>query len=121
MPRGTAVFLGRWHFNSHEFEVWQRKDSLSEPFATGLFVRGTNGDWRVFCLNVDDFYAPNINLIPHDSNIAVMYGSRLVGNYSVEREAFRKAPHTGDMVAVSINQVPPGEWFESTYPRSGNR
>jgi len=112
MPTDTAVFLGRWHFKNHEFEVWQRKQSITEPFATGLFVRDTNGGWHAFCLNIDDFYAPKINLIPGNSSVAVVRRGKVVGNYDIQQETFRMTKHHENMVPERIQESPPGKWFK---------
>src|SRR5215813_11495216 len=65
MPAGRAVHLSSEHFGAYDFQVWQRKNTIStEPFATGLFVRKQGDPWKVFLLDFQDSYRSSIVLRP---------------------------------------------------------
>ena len=75
-------------------------------------MRATNGGWHAFCLDIDDFYAPEIDLTLRDSGVAVVRRGKVVGNYNFREGNFRMIRHHEDMVPERIEQTPPGKWFQ---------
>ena len=118
MPEGRAVHLGDAHFGDYDFQVWQRKNGLAyatEPFATALFVRKTNGPWTAYLLDIQDTYRPSIDLRKEVSGVAVFYGKTKRAYFDEERQQFTLYHHDGgsDVRAGDmIDAEPPGNWWQ---------
>jgi hypothetical protein len=113
MPAGGAVFLGKWRFGDTDFQVWQRKTAIwGEPFATGLFVRAATNQWRVFCINIDDFYSPSVHLRAEGDSVIVFKSNQKVAVFDMATQTYR---HPGQEaytpVFLRATTQPPGGWW----------
>jgi len=114
MNAGKVVALGKWRFEDYEFQAWQRRtEFFFEPFATGLFVRRGTNQWRVFCLDIQDTYAPGIELRKHAAQVYVFRNGKDVGAFDTVTQAFRKSPESPVMTPMGMGEdsEPPGKWW----------
>jgi hypothetical protein len=112
MPSGRAVRIASRHFGNCDVQVWQRKNpDLTEPFATGLFVRRQNGPWRAFLIDFEDTYRSHIELQESDSELTVRHGSGKVGLFDEVNQTFRRALGAASDTGVLLNTDPPGNWW----------
>jgi len=122
---GQAVPLGSWRFEKFEFQVWQRRtEDFFEPFATGLFVRCGTNSWQVFCLDIQDRYAPRIELRTNASEVRILRSGRSIGIYDTAHQAFRKGSGGALVTPMGMGNAsePPGMWWlpvSGTAPNGG--
>jgi hypothetical protein len=110
-PTGSTVCLGKWKFDQHEAEIWQRKtEHWSEPFKTGLFVRKTNGVWNAYWINHDDYYADHVVLVNEGSRIGVRRHSKMIGYFDCHQGTYRRVVDDYDAIPSTITGFPPGQW-----------
>jgi len=116
MPEGRAVHIEDAHFGEFDFQVWQRKnDSLSEPFATALFVRKSGGRWTAYLLDIQDTYRPSITMRAEHSGVAIFYGKSKRAFFNEEWNRFTLYHHNGVAVViegVAIDSEPPDDWWQ---------
>jgi hypothetical protein len=108
---GHASLISSCRIGEHDIQIWQRKnEGLTEPFATGLFVRsGTN--WLAFCLDFQDLYHPSIKLQNTNTGIAVFRSGDRLGTYDAASGMFLRAADGAKIAPVTINSPPPGNWW----------
>jgi hypothetical protein len=113
MATGRAVYIGTWRFGTNEFQVWQRKTDIpGEPFATGLFVRAATNQWQVFCINIDDFYSPSVQLRVEGDSVSVFKSGEKVAVFDMVTQSYRRGPLQAAHTPVLIRAtVPPGDWW----------
>jgi hypothetical protein len=115
MPPGHAVHLSSEHLGNFDFQVWQRKnDALTEPFATGLFVRKAGEPWKAYLLDIQDAYRPSISLRKEDSGVAILYGKFRRAYFDEERRVFTLYHYDGGSdvrEGVAIDSEPPDNWW----------
>ncbi len=103
------------HFGNHDFQVWQRKNAtMTEPFATGLFVRKQGGQWKAFLLDIQDTYRPSIDLREENSGGAILYGKTKRAYFDEKRDVFTFYHHDGSSevtAGIVIDSKPPGNWW----------
>jgi hypothetical protein len=111
MPAGQAVYLTSAHLDDCDFQVWQRKNAgLSEPFATGLFVRRAGSPWEVFLLDIQDIYRPTISLRKESRGIVVLSDGDELGVLDSSQGIYKK-PNGVSRTGDPINSDPPGNWW----------
>jgi hypothetical protein len=124
MPPGGKVHLISERIGDYEFEVWQRKTNIvSEPFATGLFVR-KHGDkhWRAYLLDFEDDYRPSIAFRKEEFHLAVLHDGEEWGYFNEGNlQLYRRRPSGDFPVEYALFNKPPDdcgciEWA-SFYPR----
>ena len=114
MRSGKGVHIGNWRFGEHEFQVWQRKNSsLVEPFATAVFIRSRTGEWRAYCLVIDDMYKPRVALREEDLRILVTLYGNVVGVFDPRPETFHRKADGVVFQPEIIGGDPPGTWWVS--------
>lgn len=112
MTPGQTVYIGKWQFNGSTFQVWQRKTRyLTEPFATGLFVRAQSGQWLAYCLDHQDIYRSRIGLKQQGQKVTVWKGSRVVGEFDLDTQTFSFLPIRQICQPTPIAGDPPGIWW----------
>jgi hypothetical protein len=116
MPKGHAVYLGAAHIGDYDFQIWQRKNGFgdaTEPFATALFARKTNGPWTAYLLDIQDTYRPSISLRKESSGVAVLYGKTKRAYFDEERDQFTLYHYDGGSHVREgdmIDSQPPDNW-----------
>jgi hypothetical protein len=113
MPAGRAVHVSSGHVGELDFQVWQRKtDLLTEPFATGLFVRKDNGPWKAFLLDFEDTYRPRIVLRMQGAAVEVFRGNNRLGVLQETGQSF-KWDSDGAIVSGDdlLGSEPPDDWW----------
>jgi hypothetical protein len=121
MPEGRAVHVGDAHSGDHDFQVWQRKNSLAvatEPFATALFVRKTSEPWKAYLLDIQDTYRPSISLRKEGSGVVVLYDKFRRAYFDEERDVFTRYHWDGGSdveEGVVIDSQPPDDWWQKWH------
>lgn len=112
MRPGHVVRVGSWGFGNCEFQVWQRKTAtVSEPFATGLFVRRGEGPWQAFLLDFEDLYRPNLVLRSQSNGVAVLRNGRRQWFFDLATEQLHRDPWGEGLTGGIIRDDPPGNWW----------
>ena len=118
MSEGHAVHLSDARFGDYAFQIWQRKNgSVTEPFATALFVRKTGGPWKAYMLDHQDTYRPSINLRREGSGVTVLYGKTRRAYFDEQSDIFTLYHWDGGsdvMEGLVINSDPPDDWWNAT-------
>jgi hypothetical protein len=82
MSAGRCVHVSSQRIGNYDFEVWQRKNTgVTEPFATGLFVRKQSERWQGFLLDFQDTYRPTLVLRKEALGVAVFRGGHKLGTF----------------------------------------
>jgi len=125
MREGHAVHVGDAHFDDHDFQVWQRKNSFAdatEPFASAVFVRKAGGPWKAYLLDIQDTYRPSISLRKEGSGVVILYGKNKRAYFDGDRDVFTLYHHDGTANVtggVVIDSQPPDNWWQRlTSPQS---
>ena len=114
MPIGHMVHLKSTHLGDFDFEIWQRKGaSISEPFATALFVRKSGEPWRVYLLGFEDVYRPRIDLRTEGAVVVVFYGNYRYAYFDEQQQVLRRDSKDQNLAnhGVVIDSDPPGDWW----------
>ena len=112
MPTNTSVQIGTWVCGDHEFQVWQRKDSLTEPFAIGLFVQTREGKWVLYCLSPDDLYRPKIKFRTENGEITVTLNTKEIGVFDSKTEILSRRSDGVVFESTLVDGTPPGVWWD---------
>lgn len=111
LPPGSAVHLSSEHIGNYDFQVWQRKNVGSEPFATGLFAHSQGGPWQVFLLDFQDSYRSSIVLRAEGSGVAVLQDNRRLGVFDETQGVLRRESDGSVSPGSVLNTEPPGNWW----------
>jgi hypothetical protein len=111
-PAGTPILIRQSTFSSCEFQIWQRKnDCLTEPFATGLFVRHGNGPWKAYLIDIQDLYRPSYRFRKIDEDNVGIQEDGVTAFYRISSDKFFR-PNGGTPVDGSpIKGDPPSNWW----------
>ena len=115
MPAGRVVHLESIRLGDSDFQIWQRKnDTVSEPFATALFVRKEGGAWTAYLLGFEDVYRPRINLRKESSAVIIFYGNHRYAYFDEEQQVLRRDSESQRLATpgVVIDSDPPGDWWQ---------
>lgn len=112
MRPNYAIHLGSWCFGKWEFQIWQRKTAtLTEPFATGLFVRREEGPWRAFLLDFEDLYRPGLVLRSRSNGVALLQHNKERWFFDLSTERLRRKSGGEEFTGGVIHNAPPGNWW----------
>lgn len=108
MAPDRPVRLSTTRLGDCEFQVWQRKnDTLTEPFATGLFVRRKSEQWKAFLLDFQDTYNPPIRLRKESSGFVVLRWGKRLGTIDEATLTFKREPEGACFDGATITDAPP--------------
>ena len=112
MSPGRAVHVSSEHLGDCDFDVWQRKNAgLTEPFATGLFVRKDGDRWKVFLLDFEDTYRPSISLHRTGLGFEIFRAGKRLGVFDETQQTFRRDLDGASFSGTSLDSEPPGNWW----------
>jgi hypothetical protein len=127
MSPDQAVHLCSERFGGYDFQVWQRKNAETfEPFASGLFVRSPDNQWRVFLLDFQDRYRPSFKLREVGSGIIVLRNGKKLGVFDRATQTFEWELNGRRSTGDALEGEPPGSWWlkqetEARVPRKAEQ
>src|SRR6266581_4470910 len=112
MSGGQAVHVSTGQIGRFDFQVWQRKNSSTfEPFATGLFVHKKGEPWRVFLLDFEDVYHPNVRLRKENAGVVVIEHGKKLGIIDDELQTFKRESDGASFPCGVLDGEPPSSWW----------
>jgi len=77
-----------------------------------LFVRTATNEWQAFCINIDDYYSPSVQLRAESNSVTVLKSGTKVAVFDMTMQTYRRGSAEQAHTPVLLHAVePPGNWW----------